>query len=339
MIELSAERKGLFKRLESIVGNTPLYEIKNIKIPNGCRILCKEENKNPTGSHYDRFWVEYFRELETKEDARTKKAIINSENMHEKPIIETTTGNSGASFAWISRALGYKDYRVVIPKDMPYSRKKQIESYGASLIESNEKQYVRGVIKTFKEYIKHKIGAYIIPNHAAQNDMNFQSMQNIGDEIIQNMPSDIKNVDFFISALGNGLTTKGIGSSLKKQYELKIIGVEPKECPTFFYKKLNNEIKHNKEFTHKMYGSGTGDIEDFDFPILKNFLSCIDDIKLVSECEWKNALQKLEDYEGKFVGHTSAACFFTALKLADDINNKDKVFVIVFYDSDWKYYD
>jgi cysteine synthase A len=110
------------------VGDTPLYEIKSIRGKeeyNGCRIFCKEEYRNPTGSHYDRFWVEFFRSLELN---RT----INEGNIGN-PIVETSTGNSGASFAWICRELGYKDYRVVIPADMPDTRKKQIESYGAKV--------------------------------------------------------------------------------------------------------------------------------------------------------------------------------------------------------------
>ena len=65
-------------------------------------------------------------------------------------IIETSTGNSGASFAWACRALGFMDYHVVIPEDMPSARIEQIRSLGAKTILSPSGEYVRGLIDKFR---------------------------------------------------------------------------------------------------------------------------------------------------------------------------------------------
>ena len=208
---IPAERNNTYKRLAKLVGNTPLYEIKNIKIPNNCRIFCKEENMNPTGSHYDRFWVEFLKYYE--ENERTINLNI--------PIVETSTGNSGASFAWVCRALGFKNYHVVIPKDMPYSRRKQIESYGAKIHYSPENEYVGGLINEFQNYV-HKLKKDLssknghvkiqTPNHAKNGAHSIKSMENIAMEIIEELSNvhKIQKVDYFVSALGNGLTTKGM---------------------------------------------------------------------------------------------------------------------------------
>jgi cysteine synthase A len=332
-----SSREKLFEYLSGLVGNTPLYEIKSIKDNpdfNGCRIFCKEEYKNPTGSHYDRFWVEFFRILENMNH-------INDNNKNN-PIIETSTGNSGASFAWVCRALGYTDYRVVIPKDMPDMRKRQIKSYGAKIRESPEKQYIRGLVEEFKKYcteVRKKTKRVIIrPNHATNGQRGQVSMEKIAHEIINDLNQlNVHRVDYHISALGNGIATSGVAKVFKEKFNTQIIGIEPEECPTFFYTKKNMERPKSIEYTHKLYGTGSGD-SGYEFPILNDCLSDIDVIELVSEDEWRGTMLQLQDLEGKFVGHTSAACFHEACKIAKKEENNNKIIVIIFYDADWKYF-
>lgn len=332
---MTFEREQLFNHLESLVGETPLYEIKSIKNNpqfNGCRIFCKEEYKNPTGSHYDRFWVEFFRALE-------ENGTIDFENL-DNHIVETSTGNSGASFAWICRALGYPKYHVVIPADMPDMRKRQIKDCDAIICESPEKQYIRGLVREFTKRcakIRRLTGQEpIMPNHATDGTAGLHSMEKIAHEIIAELKKGNIRVDFHVTALGNGIATSGVSKVLKKEYGTKIIGVEPKECPTFYHTKRKEKRPKNDEFTHRLYGTGSGD-SGYDFPILDSYLDDIDDISLVSEKEWAEAMLRLQDCEGKFVGHTSAACFVEACKIAKA--NRKKNIVIIFYDADWKYFE
>jgi cysteine synthase A len=57
---LNLEREKIYKELEKRVGNTPLYNIKKIEIPNGNKIFAKEEYLNPTGSNFDRIYIHLF---------------------------------------------------------------------------------------------------------------------------------------------------------------------------------------------------------------------------------------------------------------------------------------
>jgi cysteine synthase A len=136
-----SERDKLYQRIAKCVVETPLYKIQNIPIPNGCQIFCKEEYLNPTGSHYDRFWIDY---LYKQEDKNMLTAT--------DTLIETSTGNSGASFAWTCRALGFADYHIVIPEDMPDTRIQQIRDLGATIVLSPAGEYVKGLIAKFNTY-------------------------------------------------------------------------------------------------------------------------------------------------------------------------------------------
>jgi cysteine synthase A len=177
-----------------------------------------------------------------------------------------------------------------------------------------------------------------MPNHATNGNEGLSSMEKIAHEIIKDLKEkyNISRVDYYVSALGNGIATSGIGKVFKESYKTQIIGIEPKECPTFYYTKRNEKRPENKEFTHKLYGTGSGN-SGYDFPILNNYLNSIDEVRLVEEQEWINTTLQLQDFEGKFVGHTSAACFSEACKIAREKENKNKIIVIIFYDANWKY--
>jgi cysteine synthase len=174
-----SERDKLYQRVASCIVETPLYKIHNIAVPNGCQIFCKEEYLNPTGSHYDRFWVDYLRKQEDKNHLSITDTLI-----------ETSTGNSGASFAWTCRALGFKDYHVVIPEDMPSVRIKQICELGATVKLSPAEEYVDGLIKTFNLYYEEMKAlssnpqTIKRPNHSRYGDMSIETLAKIADEII-----------------------------------------------------------------------------------------------------------------------------------------------------------
>src|SRR6516162_4413264 len=121
---MNRARRSLYEGYIAAIGRTPLTELRSPQKSFDGLVLAKEEYRNPTGSHYDR---EYFRLLYELEDNRT---IVPGET----PLIETTTGNAGASFAWACRILGYSPVKVIIPADMPSAREAQIASFGAEIV-------------------------------------------------------------------------------------------------------------------------------------------------------------------------------------------------------------
>lgn len=320
---MTKERKDLYDRIASTIGNTPLYEIKNIEVPNGNKIFCKEEYLNPTGSHYDRFWIEYLRHKEDVGDISVDM---------EKTILESTTGNSGASFAWLCSALGYKKYKVVIPEDMPKARINQIKEAGAEVVYSPAGQYVRGLITKFRELLKEDI--YVIPNHCVDTEISLSTMKILADEIERDLNG--QTIDCFVSALGNGLNTRGIGEALKaKNKNMKIIGVEPAENPTLYVRKYDKTAPNER--THGLIGTAPGNRTRFTFNNIEQIKDKIDEIVLIEEKDWKEIDYQLRTKESKFVGHTSSACLKAALDYSQKVRNQ--IIVMLFYDPAWKYLD
>lgn len=329
-----SEREKIYKQVAKCIVETPLYKISNIEVPNGCQIFCKEEYLNPTGSHYDRFWIDYL----YKQEDRNLLSITDT-------LIETSTGNSGASFAWACRALGFTDYHVVIPEDMPSTRIEQIRNFGAKTILSPSGEYVKGLIDKFKSYyIEVKKNStnpakIKLPNHSHFGEISINSLAKIAEESIDKLKSqyNVGRLDYFITALGNGLSTVGICERLKKEYDhIHFVGIESADSPTVYLTK-HPEIKLPTTIgkTHGLIGTSPG-LDPSIFPIMDGYSSKLNEIDLVEEKNWINAGLQLENYEGKFVGHTSAASFYKAMEIAKNESNKN--ILIIFYDPAWKYF-
>ena len=341
---VSSEREKKFQELEAKVGHTPMIEItadRRFNVPRENRIFAKKEFCNPTGSHYDRYWVRYFRIKE--EQGRLDPSMTS-------PLLETSTGNSGASFAWVCRELGYK-CEVYIPRDMPEARIKQLEHYNATVSYSPENQYVDGLIKEFRKCIEEdNSGKYKITNHANDEEIGVGAIYDLGLEIINDLRAfNVHQVDYFISALGNGLTTRWIGRCFRDKFSQKtqMYGMEPIESPTVFQLMFPDKVKEmgltiSSNGEHELIGTGPG-ITDFSFPNMRKAAldeKLIQDIFLEKRQEWTARDNQLSCYLNEEVGHTSAACLDAAIKLINRrISMKRKNIVIIFYDAKWKYLD
>jgi cysteine synthase len=334
---MNRDRRKLYEAYIGAIGRTPLTELRSPRQSfDGC-LLVKEEYRNPTGSHYDR---EYFRLLYELEDNRT---IVPGET----PLIETTTGNAGASFAWACRILGYFPVKVIIPADMPSAREAQIRSLGAEIIHSPAGQYVKGIIAKLKSELNADPRLWC-PNHAADTKYSIEGMTALGKELVEDFTRQgIRRIDYYVSALGNGSSLRGVGAFLRDQFGTRLIGVEPLECPTNFVmcyperfeKQYGRPPTHSP---HELIGTGAWDYEadkrvDFEFPNTQHMLSQLDDIELVASSEWRGASQELQDEYQQFVGSTSAACFVAAKRLLR--REPGANVLLMFYDPLWKYLD
>jgi cysteine synthase A len=344
---LLPERQEIFDKLEKQIGKTDLVEIKysQIEIPNGNRIFAKLEYQNPTGSHYDRYWIRLFRTREDSEhnthsgSGKNRKRIYPGQSFS---IIETTTGNSGASFAWVCRELGYP-CEVLIPADMPNARLEQIKYYGAKIHKTPKGKYVKGLTERFRQQLAYDKGDYVYTNHATDQEDGVSAIEELGNEIAEYFENSKLSVDYFVSALGNGLTTRFIGKALLNHFKsIKIIGVEPFESPTVY--SIWDPIKLKEEYgtvdfksNHELIGTGPG--EGVVFPNMRKVISdnMLSDIILEKHDEWIIRDKQLNAIPNLSVGHTSAACFDAAMKLANNVQNKN--IVVIFYDSQWKYTD
>lgn len=327
---MDSSRELLYKNLKECIGDTDLYEIQKIKTYNNNRIFCKEEWTNPTGSHYDRVYIRLLYQFE-------KNGKIKPGETH---LVETTSGNAGIAFAWLTKELGY-DATVIIPKDMPKIRTYEMKKYGTEVIYSEAGEYVKGVVKKLREYLidyRTKTGKQAFCLDHSRREISYHALYSIAEEINEQLDKENLKPNYFIGAIGNGTTTAGIYNYFKNiSQPIKMVGVEPIEAPVFFNKKypgkFSNIYGHNPEYKpHKLIGSGGWGVK---FPNVQ--LDTFEDIYLCSEKEWQEYSDLLKYKEKRPVGPTSAACLQAAVKLSEKIHSQN--IFIFFYDQLWKYSD
>ncbi len=110
----------------NLIGNTPMFKLKNMKEENMADVYVKLEKFNPGGSIKDRAALGMIEEAEKM--GKIKPGDI---------IVEPTSGNTGIGLAMVGRLKGYKVI-IVMPDSMSIERRNMIKAYGAELVLQKE---------------------------------------------------------------------------------------------------------------------------------------------------------------------------------------------------------
>src|SRR4051794_5724388 len=94
------------RTIGSLVGNTPLVELRSLSPKPGVRLFAKLEGQNPTGSIKDRVVVRIL------ERARASGALAPGQ-----AVVEASTGNTGVALALFGRVLGHP-VEVFVPESV-----------------------------------------------------------------------------------------------------------------------------------------------------------------------------------------------------------------------------
>ena len=240
------------------VGKTPLVKIKD-------QIFAKAEYLNPTGSIKDRIASWIFDRAE--EDGTLSKG---------KKVVEASSGNTAISFSYLCSERGY-DMTVIMPSNMSQERKDLVKSYGATLIETEPGDF-EGAIRLRNQMVEE---GYWSP-------MQFENPQNIechakttAIEIWYQMEM---NVDVLVAGTGTGGTIMGVGGELKKlNSSLRVVAVEPKECPIMYNSFYGTSLPVSKVHGIQGIGDGSKYLVELDM---------VDEIILISTEE---AIQKVKE--------------------------------------------
>lgn len=343
-------REKLYKQLERAFPVTPIHKIEHIDTRDN-RVFAKEEYLNPTGSHYDRVFLYLLWELEKDGiiDPDPEACAMAREQGKEKyrHLIETSTGNAGASFAWLCRILGYEPH-VVISESMPSVRHAHIQDLGGILHFSEGGRYAMGTIECLTKLIrarKHTDEPLYCTNHSV-DDRAIIGMRKAGREIVDYFKEKQEKLHYFVAALGSGVHLRGIGEVLLEDEwtkDVEIIGVEPFECPDHFLKKYSEEEFRKrygisaKKGKHELLGTGSWLGASDRFVHTPKMRERLKDIMLIQPNIWKQMQRQLVERECRLVGRTSAACLSAALDFARKGKIHKKNFLIIFYDHAWKY--
>ena len=133
--------KKIYKSVGDLIGNTPLYELKNLEEEYQLhgKLFAKLEYYNLSGSVKDRVAYNLIKDAE-------EKGVLSAGGT----IIEPTSGNTGIGLAAIAAAKGYKAI-LVMPSNMSIERQKLIKMYGAEVVLTDSALGMQGSINKAKE--------------------------------------------------------------------------------------------------------------------------------------------------------------------------------------------
>ena len=298
----------LAKHTYDLVGNTPLVELRHVEEEFGlkCRLFAKIEYFNPTGSVKDRAALYMIKDAE-------EKGLLTDDSV----IIEPTSGNTGIGIASIAAMKGYRAI-LTMPSSMSLERRKLLKAYGAEIVLTDASLGMKGAIakaEELRDEIPHAIilGQFVNPANVRAH------YETTGPEIYRDLNGD---VDVFVAGIGTGGTVTGVGTYLKENTDVKVVGVEPESSAV---------ISGNPSGPHKIQGIGAGFIPE----ILD--LDILDEISPISNEDAFRFARLVSNLEGIFVGISSGAALAAAVKEAQKEENEGKNIVVLFPDSGDRY--
>ncbi|MFA4906248.1 MAG: cysteine synthase A [Candidatus Margulisiibacteriota bacterium] len=289
-----------------LIGKTPIIKLERLTDDHAASVYAKLEFFNPGGSVKDRICRAMIEDAE-------KRCLL-------KPggtIVEPTSGNTGIGLALIGASRGYKVI-LTMPETMSLERIYILRSYGAEVVLTSGSEGMTGSIKKAEELVK-KTGGFMPQqfNNPANPEVHRKTT---AVEILEALG---ENIDALVAGVGTGGTLTGVGEVLKaKNPAVKIIAVEPAASAV---------LSGGKAGPHKIQGIGAGFV-----PRVLN-RGLIDEVIKVKDEDAFQTAKRLAQEEGLFVGISSGAAAWAALKVARDLGPK-KVVITIFPDTGERYF-
>jgi O-acetylserine dependent cystathionine beta-synthase len=295
----------IYSGIHSLIGETPLFEITRIPLPNNVKVYAKLEAFNPGGSVKDRLGQELIRD-----------AISQGKITPKGTVIEPTAGNTGIGLALAAVGTELKVI-CVVPEKFSQEKQQLMRALGATIVNTPTKEGMAGAIAKTNELLK------ITPNSFSPaqfaNAANPQTYyKTLGPELM----ADLKgNIDVFVAGAGTGGTFMGTANYLKEQdASIKTVIVEPE----------GSVLNGGESGPHRTEGIGMEFLPDF---MDRSFF---DDIHTITDREAFHMVRQLAQKEGLLVGSSSGAAFAGILREAEKAK-EGATLVTVFPDSSERY--
>jgi cysteine synthase len=288
---------GRYGDIVESIGHTPLVELKRLSPKPGVRIYAKLESYNPTGSVKDRVAKSLI------ENAEAEGAIGPGQT-----ILEPTSGNTGISLAMICSRKGYP-LKVVMPDNVTAERTQLLRMYGADIVYSPGEQGSNGAVAMALEMAEQDASYYMPYQYG--NEANPRAHY---DGTAVEILDELDEVAAFVGGLGTGGTLMGNGRRLKEENpDTLVVAAEP----------LQGELVQ-----------GLRSLDDGYIPPIID-LALLDRKIFVSNRDAVVWTKRLLEEEGLFLGVSSGAIARIAVRVAEDLDEGNVVFVAP--DDGWKY--
>lgn len=282
--------------LASQIGNTPLIRLRRVvhDIPAGVQLLVKAEHLNPGGSVKDRAALAMI--LEGERSGRLYPG---------KTILDATSGNTGVAYAMLGAARGYR-VTLCLPKNASSERRRLLRIYGAEIIDTDPMQSTDGAQLLAREMAAGQPQKFFYPDQY-NNDANWRAhYEGTGAEIWRQTGG---NITHFIAGLGTSGTFIGTSRRLKEYNpQVRVISMQP-DSPL-----------HGLEGMKHMATAIVPGIYD---PEVAD-----ENVEVTTE-DAQEMTRRLAREEGLFIGVSSGANVFAALRLARTLPPESVVVTIL----------
>ncbi len=291
------------------IGNTPIVKLNKISKGYKPQIFLKLEFFNPGSSVKDRIGIEIIEDAER--DGRLRPGGT---------IVEATSGNTGVGLAI---AAAVKNYKCIftIPDKMSNEKVQLLRAFGAEVI-ITPTAVAHESPESYTEVAKRIVRE--TPNSILANQFYNQKnpeahYRTTGPEIWEQTGGQI---DYFVAGVGTGGTISGVGKFLKeKNPAIKIIAADPTGSILRDFvktKKIPDTFK-----PYKVEGIG------LDWIPGTLHLDYVDEVIEVTDKESFTIGRRLAREEGIFSGGSSGTALAAALKLAERLDEKQTIVVLI----------
>lgn len=276
--------------IESLIGNTPLVELRKLPLASSNRVLVKLEGTNPGGSVKDRPALNMLVQAELR-------GVIKQGDS----LIEATSGNTGIALAMVAAAKGYKMI-LIMPDNMSEERKAAMSAYGAELILVSGEEGMEGA-RDLAVRLQSE-GRGLVLDQFANLDNPDAHYTGTGPEIWRDTQGGVTH---FVCSMGTTGTIMGVSRYLKEQNsDIQIVGLQPKEGS-----KIPGIRRWPAAYMPKIFDAAR-----------------VDRVIDVAQSEAEQTMRALAKEEGIFCGVSSGGSVHAALELNKRVSNATIVAIV-----------
>ena len=280
--------------MEDVIGGTPLVRLQRLPGPENERrgnvLLAKLEGNNPAGSVKDRPAISMIRGAEERGEISPGDTLL-----------EATAGNTGIGLAMAAAISGYP-LVIVMPEDASIERIQTMKAYGAELVltpASGGMEEARDVVTRMEQEGRGRVlDQFGNPDNPRAHEVG------TGPELWSQTDGRITH---FVSAMGTTGTITGVSRFLKSRNPaVQIVGAQPAEGS-----KIPGIRAWPPEYVPSIFDP-----------------SAVDRTVEVAQADAEEMARRMAREEGIFGGISAAGACWTALQVAQEVENATIVFVV-----------